>query len=203
MKAAQQLCVNLVAVGANQNSWFTWIKPIMIIIEFPCERMSTRTCPAYMEQAEPDLTSPRVYQSPGRAGAHLSGLNQLFWGYLILCESVFWPVFHGCRSAKSIRTSSNLAQSSFHANCTRRICLCWNQTFVFGFLVRRRWNPGSYFNRRTTSVIWWRLGQTHHKLAQFVGHRRTLNLLFCLSQIDDWLTAYGHFKFWCGVVLQN
>jgi hypothetical protein len=29
-----------------------------------------------MEQAVPDLTSPRVYKSPGGAGANLSGLKQ-------------------------------------------------------------------------------------------------------------------------------
>ncbi len=29
---------------------------------------------------------------PGGAEAHLSGLNKLFLGYLILSESVFWPV---------------------------------------------------------------------------------------------------------------
>ena len=38
-------------------------------------------CPACMEQAVPDLASPRVYQSHGAAGAHLSGPNKLFLGY--------------------------------------------------------------------------------------------------------------------------
>jgi hypothetical protein len=56
----------------------------------------TRTCPgpACMEQAVPDLTSPRACLSPGGAGAHLSlsGLNKLFFGYTILDESVLGPV---------------------------------------------------------------------------------------------------------------
>ncbi len=34
----------------------------------------------HMEQAVPDPTSPRVYQSPRGAGAHFSGLNKLFLG---------------------------------------------------------------------------------------------------------------------------
>ncbi len=46
----------------------------------------------HMEQAVPDPTSPRVYQSPGGAGAHFSGLNKLFFGYSILRESVLWHV---------------------------------------------------------------------------------------------------------------
>ncbi len=48
----------------------------------------SKTCPACMQQAVPDLTSPRVYLSPGGTGAHLSGLNKLFFGYSILDESV-------------------------------------------------------------------------------------------------------------------
>ena len=52
----------------------------------------TRTCPACMQQAVPDLTSPRVYLSPGGAGAHLSGLNKLFFGYSFSGESVLGPV---------------------------------------------------------------------------------------------------------------
>ncbi len=70
---------------ANQNAWFSWRKD-------PCERMYTRTCPACMQQTVPDLTSIRVYQSPGGAGAHLSGLNKLFFGYSILGESVLGAV---------------------------------------------------------------------------------------------------------------
>jgi hypothetical protein len=45
-----------------------------------------------MQQAVPDLTSRRVYQSPGGAGAHLSGLYKLFLGYSIPSKSVLWPV---------------------------------------------------------------------------------------------------------------
>jgi hypothetical protein len=52
----------------------------------------TRTCPACMQQAVPDLTSPRVCLSPGGAGARLSGLNKLIFGYSILDESVLGPV---------------------------------------------------------------------------------------------------------------
>jgi hypothetical protein len=43
----------------------------------------------------------------------------------------------------------------------------------------------------------------HHKQAQFVGHKRLLNLYFGSSQMDNWSSRYGHFKFWGGVVLQN
>jgi hypothetical protein len=42
-----------------------------------------------LEQAVPDLTSRRVYQSDGGAGAHLSGLNTLLLGYSILSKSGF------------------------------------------------------------------------------------------------------------------
>ena len=45
-------------------------------------------------------------------------------------------------------------------------------------------------------VIWWRTGRMHHDLAQFVDHGRLLNLFFGSSQTDDWLSRYGHFKFW-------
>ena len=52
----------------------------------------SKTRPACMQQAVPDLTSPRICLSPGGAGAHLSGLNKLFFGYSILDESVLGPV---------------------------------------------------------------------------------------------------------------
>jgi hypothetical protein len=45
---------------------------------------------ACLEQAVPNLTSPRVYQFPKGVGACLAGLNTLFFGGLILIESVFW-----------------------------------------------------------------------------------------------------------------
>ena len=51
----------------------------------------------HMEQAVPDPTSPRVYQSPGGAGAHFLGLNKLFFGYSILCYGMFC---HCCRIGK-------------------------------------------------------------------------------------------------------
>jgi hypothetical protein len=52
-------------------------------------------------------------------------------------------------------------------------------------------------------AIWWLMGQMHHKVAQFVGHGRLLNLFFGSSQMDVWLPRYGHFKFWGGVVHKN
>jgi hypothetical protein len=52
-------------------------------------------------------------------------------------------------------------------------------------------------------AIWWLMGQTHHKVAQFVGHGRLLNLFFGSSQMDVWLPRYGHFKFWGGVMHKN
>jgi hypothetical protein len=44
-----------------------------------------------MEKAVSDLISPRfqVHQSPGKAGAHLPGLNKLFLGYSILVNQCF------------------------------------------------------------------------------------------------------------------
>ncbi len=53
-----------------------------------------------------------------------------------------------------------------------------------------------------SSVIWWRMGQMHHNLAQFVGNGRLLKICFGSSQTDDWLPKYGHVKFWGDVVLQ-
>ena len=52
-------------------------------------------------------------------------------------------------------------------------------------------------------AIWWLMGQLHHKLAQFVGHGRLLNLFFGSSQTEVWLPRYGHSKFWGGVVCKN
>ena len=49
-------------------------------------------------------------------------------------------------------------------------------------------------------AIWWLMGRMHHKVVQFVGHGRLLNLFFGSSQTDVWLPRYGHFKFWGGVV---
>jgi hypothetical protein len=50
-----------------------------------------------MEQAVPDLTSPRVYQSPGGAGAHLSGLNKLLSGTLFRANWCWDLSCHGLR----------------------------------------------------------------------------------------------------------
>ena len=49
-------------------------------------------CPGCMEQAVPNLTAPRVYQSPGGAGARWAGLDELFFGFRFLRKSVFAPV---------------------------------------------------------------------------------------------------------------
>jgi hypothetical protein len=58
-------------------------------------------------------------------------------------------------------------------------------------------------DRFQSLAIWWLMGQMHHKLAQFVGHGRLLNLFFGSSQTDVWLPRYGRFEFWGGVVHQN
>jgi hypothetical protein len=49
-------------------------------------------------------------------------------------------------------------------------------------------------------AIWWFMDQMRHKLAQFVGLGRLLNLFFGSSQTDVWLSRYGHLSFgvvWC------
>ena len=71
---------------------------------------------------------------------------------------------------------------------------------VLGFLVRQKKSLQAVFQ---SLAIWWLMGQMHHKLAQFVGHGRLLNLFFGLSQTDVRLPKYGHFKFGGGVVYQN
>jgi hypothetical protein len=43
----------------------------------------------------------------------------------------------------------------------------------------------------------------HHKLAQFFGYGWSLDLFFGSSQMDNWLSKYGHFKIWGGAVLQK
>ena len=58
-------------------------------------------CPACMEQAVPDLASPRVYRSPGAAGAHLSGPNKLFLGYSFSENWCFDLSCHSCRIGQS------------------------------------------------------------------------------------------------------
>ena len=79
----------------------------------------------HMEQAVPDPTSPRVYQSPGGAEAHFSGLYKLFFGVLDF-EGIGVMAYFATavESARIIRKGSNLADLSFHARSTRRICVC-------------------------------------------------------------------------------
>ena len=64
-----------------------------------------------MEQAVPNLTAPRVYQSPGGAGARWAGPDELFLGYRFLRKSVFVPVLprpqNGPGSSRQAKTWSN------------------------------------------------------------------------------------------------
>ena len=78
-------CGCVVYMPVEKGSMCTWRK-------VPCVHVNLCKCPASTEQAVPDPTSPRVYHFSRGAGAHLSGLNKLFFGYLILSESVFGPV---------------------------------------------------------------------------------------------------------------
>ncbi len=79
----------------------------------------------HMEQAVPDPTSPRVYQSPGGAGAHFSGLNKLFFLVLDFEGIGVTACFvMAVELVRIIRKGSNLAVLSFHARCTWRICVC-------------------------------------------------------------------------------
>ena len=68
-------------------------------------------CPGCMEQAVPNLTAPRVYQSPGGAGARWAGPDELFLGYRFLRKSVFAPVLprpqNGPGSSRQAKTWSN------------------------------------------------------------------------------------------------
>jgi hypothetical protein len=47
------------------------------------------------------------------------------------------------------------------------------------------------------------MGGMYNKLAQKFGYWQLLNLFFGLSQMDNWLLKYVHFKFGGGGVLQN
>jgi hypothetical protein len=73
-------------------------------------------CPAWMEQAVPNLTTPRVYQSPGGAGARWAGLQELIFGYRLLRKSVFVPVLprpqNGPGSSRQAKTWSNRPPTS-------------------------------------------------------------------------------------------
>ncbi len=68
-------------------------------------------CLAWMEQAVPNLTAPRVYQSPEGAGARLTGPQELFFRYRFLRKLVFVPVLprpqNGPGSSRQAKTWSN------------------------------------------------------------------------------------------------
>jgi hypothetical protein len=100
-----------------------------------------------MEQAVPDLTSPRVYQSPGGAWAHLSGLNQLFLGYPILSKIiVLTRLATAVQPARGIWTGSYLAHLSFDTRCTWHIRVSCNQTICFGCLCAPKMPPFATFS---------------------------------------------------------
>ncbi len=75
-------------------------------------------CPAWMEQAVPNLTTPRVssYQSLGGAGTRWAGLHELIFGYRVLRKSVFVPVLprpqNGLGPSRQARTWSNCPLTS-------------------------------------------------------------------------------------------
>ena len=78
------------------------------------------------------------------------------WGPLVRSKQAVFRVLDferigvlGClativEGARSIRTGSNSAHGSSTARCARRTCVCWNQAFIFGFLVRQRWSKGPF-----------------------------------------------------------
>jgi hypothetical protein len=47
-----------------------------------------------------------------------------------------------------------------------------------------------------SSILLWRMGQMHQKVAQFVGYGRVFDMFFGSSQTDDWLLRYGPSRFW-------
>jgi hypothetical protein len=73
-------------------------------------------CPGCMEQAVPNPTAPRVYESLGGAGARWAGPNELFFGYRFLRKSVFVPVLprpqNGPGSFRQAKTWSNRPPTS-------------------------------------------------------------------------------------------
>ena len=72
--------------------------------------------PGCMEQAVHNLTAPRVYLSPGGAGARCAGPDELFLGYRFLRKSVFAPVLplaqNGLGSSRQAKTWSNRPPTS-------------------------------------------------------------------------------------------
>ena len=134
------------------------------------------------------------------------------WGSLVRAKQAVFRVLNfqeigvltclatAVESAREIRTGSNLAHLSEDTCCARCICVCRNQTIGFGCLVLQRWPHWPLFQ---SLGVWWSMGWMHHELAQFFGYGWSLDLLFGLSQLDDWLSKYGHFKFWGGAVPQK
>ncbi len=84
-----------------------------VCTETPTSVHATRgsMCPAWMEQAVPNLTAPRVYKSPGGAGARWAGPQELIFGYRFSRKSVFVPVSprpqNGPGSFRQAKTWSN------------------------------------------------------------------------------------------------
>jgi hypothetical protein len=92
---------------------------------------------------------------------HFSIIGQN-WGQ---STRLFWVEFHGPWSLEG-------AASRDRTHYTTRCKLLLYQ-------------PG----HQSLSVIWWRMGQMHHKLAQLVGHGKLLNLFFSSIQTDNQLVA--------------
>ncbi len=152
-----------------------------------------------MEQAVPDLTSPRVYQSPGGAGAHLSGLYKLFLGYSILSKSVFWPVLPQPYNRPEASGQAHTWPTCPLAHVVHGAPAYAEIRQFFWISSVPKMTPFATFR----SLVCSHMGWMYHKLAQNFGDWQLLNLFFGSSQMDNWLSKYVHFKFWGGGVLQN
>ena len=73
-------------------------------------------CPAWMEQAVPNLTTPRVYKSPGGSGARWAGPQELIFGYRFLRNLVFVPVLPRPQNGANGPGSSRQAKTR-RSNC--------------------------------------------------------------------------------------
>jgi hypothetical protein len=128
-----------------------------------------------MEQAVPDLTSPRVYQSPGGAGAHLSGLNKLFLGYSILSKSVLPQPYNRPE-----------ASGQAHTWPTRPLTHVVHGTPAYAEIRHFFWIPGApkmtSFANFLSLGICWHMCWMYHKLAQKFVYWQSLNLFFRSSQ---------------------
>ena len=83
-------------------------------------------CPAYMEQAVPNLTSPRVYYSAGDAGARWVGLNspskQADYQVPDFEKIGVWTCLAtALEQARILQTGQNVVKLPSHAHCTRFI----------------------------------------------------------------------------------